>query len=130
MFFTFDLVKNHRGLYFWSMQDASWGILVQALPVIVCSVSQAPTLPASTPLLIGWYDMVTGRTVVLYSHLRLVLFHTSKVRWVLWMIIANVCILHVQMAAPFFGQISGDARCTQPATIYNRIHLVCFCLKK
>jgi hypothetical protein len=81
-FITFDIVKDHRALYFWSMQVASWGTLVHAVPAIVCSVAQAPTLPTSIPFMIGWYAIVIGQAVVLYSRLRLVVY-TSKVRWVL-----------------------------------------------
>ncbi|KAJ6090452.1 hypothetical protein N7486_009267 [Penicillium sp. IBT 16267x] len=65
VFITFDIVKDHHTLYFWSMQVASWGILMHALPAIVCSVSQAPTLPISIPFVIGWYAMVTDQAVVL-----------------------------------------------------------------
>jgi hypothetical protein len=74
----------------------------------------------------GWYAMVTGQAVVLYSRLRLV--DTSRVRWVLWMIVANVCILHVPMTLLFFVRISGDARYGRPAAIYNQIQLIGFCV--
>jgi hypothetical protein len=126
VFSSFDVVKNHCALYFWSMQAASWGILVHALPAIVCSVSQVLTLPMSIPFMIGWYAMVTGQAVVLKSRLRLVVLDTSRVRWVLWMIIANVCILHVPMTILFFVRICDDARFARPAAIYNRIRLVGF----
>ena len=81
VFITFDIVKNYRSLYFWSLQVASWGILVHALPAMVCILSQAPKLPMSIPFLIGWYAMVTGQSVVLYSRLHLVVLDISKVRW-------------------------------------------------
>ncbi|KAJ6110229.1 hypothetical protein N7486_002464 [Penicillium sp. IBT 16267x] len=130
VFITFDIVKNHRALYFWSMQAASWGTLVHALPAIICCASQASTLPTSILFIIGWYAMVTGQAVILYSRLRLVVFDTSKVRWVLWMIFANVCILHIPMTILFFGRIGGDARLIKPAAIYNRIQLVGFCVQE
>lgn len=78
VFITFDIVKNHRSLYFWSMQIASWGILVYALPAMACFLSHAPNLPMSIPLLIGWYAMVTGQSVVLYSRLHLVVLDVSQ----------------------------------------------------
>jgi hypothetical protein len=74
--------------------------------------------------------MVTGQAVVLYSRLRLVVFDTSKVRWVLWMIVASVCILHVPMTVLFFGRIGGAVRLIKPAAIYNRIQLVGFCVQE
>lgn len=83
VFITFDIVKNYRSLYFWSMHVASWGILVHALPAMACFLSHAPSLPMSIPFLIGWYAMVTGKFAVLYSRLHLVALDVSKVRWVL-----------------------------------------------
>ena len=129
VFITFDIVKNYRGLYFWSMQVASWGILVHALPAMVCFLFQAPNLPMSIPFLIGWYAMVTGQAVVLYSRLHLVVLDISKVRWVLWMIIVNVCILHVPMTVLFLGLNNGNARFARPAAIYNWIQLAGFCIQ-
>ena len=129
VFITFDVVKNYRGLYFWSMQVASWGILVHALPAMACFLSHAPSLPMSIPFLIGWYAMVTGQSVVLYSRLHLVVWDISKVRWVLWRIIVNVCILHVPMAALFLGLNHGNARFARPAMVYNWIQLAGFCIQ-
>ncbi|CAG8893298.1 unnamed protein product [Penicillium nalgiovense] len=94
---TFDSFKRYRGLYFWSMQFASWGILVHAIPAMARFISQASNLSTSIPFMIGWYAMVTGQAVVLYSRLHLVFSDMRKVRWVLWMIITNACILHIPM---------------------------------
>ncbi|KAI2739959.1 hypothetical protein DTO013F2_9206 [Penicillium roqueforti] len=79
VFITFDTVKNYRSLYFWSMQVVSWGILVYALPAMAYFLSCAPELPMSIPFVIGWYAMVTGQSVVLYSRLHLVVLDISKV---------------------------------------------------
>ncbi|CRL31426.1 unnamed protein product [Penicillium camemberti] len=118
---TFDSFKRYRGLYFWSMQFASWGILVHAIPAMARFISQASNLPTSIPFMIGWYAMVTGQAVVLYSRLHLVFSDMRKVRWVLWMIITNACILHIPMTVFFFGLNRGDARFARPAAIFDRI---------
>ncbi|KAI3115838.1 hypothetical protein CBS147333_1338 [Penicillium roqueforti] len=78
VFITFDTVKNYRSLYFWSIQVASWGILMHALPAMACFLSRAPELPMSIPFVIGWYAMVTGQSIVLYSRLYLVVLDVSK----------------------------------------------------
>lgn len=127
---TFDFVKNHRALYFWSMQASCWGILVHAVSAIICCTSQQSTLPTPVLFIVGWYTMVTGQAVVLYSRLRLVVLDTSKVRWVLWMIVVNACILHVPMTVFFFGRISGDSRFLRSAAIFNRVQLVGFCVQE
>ncbi|KAJ5778339.1 hypothetical protein N7520_001585 [Penicillium odoratum] len=126
---TFDTFKRYSGLYFWSMQVASWGILVHALPAMARFVSQASNLSTSIPFIIGWYAMVTGQAVVLYSRLNLVVSNMGKVRWVLWMIIGNFFILHVPMTVLFFGLNQGDARFARPAAIYDRIQVTGFCVQ-
>jgi hypothetical protein len=126
---TFDTFKRYSGLYFWSMQVASWGILVHALPAMARFVSQASNLSTSIPFIIGWYAMVTGQAVVLYSRLDLVVRDMEKVRWVLWMIVGNFFILHVPMTVLFFGLNQGDARFARPAAIYDRIQVTGFCVQ-
>jgi hypothetical protein len=83
----------------------------------------------SIPFLIGWYGMVTGQSVVLYSRLHLVVLDVSQVRWVLWMIIANVCILHVPMTVLFLSLNHGKPRFARPAKIYNWIQLAGLCIQ-
>jgi len=41
---TFDIFKHYSSLYFWSIQVASLGILVHALPAMARFVSQASNL--------------------------------------------------------------------------------------
>lgn len=125
---TFDTFKRYRGLNFWSMQVASWGILVHAIPAMVRFISQASSLPTSIPFMIGWYAMVTGQAVLLYSRLNLVVSDVRKVRWVLWMIITNACVLHIPMTVLFFG-LNGDARFARPAAIFDRIQTTGFCIQ-
>ncbi|KAJ5737293.1 uncharacterized protein N7483_002550 [Penicillium malachiteum] len=125
-FVTFDKFKRHRSLYFWSMQVASWGILVHALPAMARLISQASNLATSVPFMIGWYAMVTGQAVVLYSRLNLVVQHQVTQRCVLWMIIVNACALHIPMTVLFFGLNSGDRRFATPAAIFDRIQSTFF----
>jgi hypothetical protein len=126
---AFDTFKHYRSLYFWSIQVASWGILVHALPAMARFVSQASNLATSIPFMIGWYAMVTGQAVVLYSRLHLVVSDARKVWWVLWMIMTNACILHIPMTVLFFGLNNGDSRFGRPAAIFDRIQLTGFCMQ-
>ncbi|KAJ5871112.1 uncharacterized protein N7529_003465 [Penicillium soppii] len=126
---AFDTFKHYRSLYFWSIQVASWGILVHALPAMARFISQASNLATSIPFMIGWYAMATGQAVVLYSRLHLVVSNVRMLRWVLWMIITNACILHIPMTVLFFGLNNGDSRFTRPAVIFDRIQLTGFCIQ-
>ncbi|KAJ5900415.1 uncharacterized protein N7473_004485 [Penicillium subrubescens] len=57
---VFDLFKHYRGLYFWSMQVASWGILVHTILAMIRFLSQSSNLAMSIPFILGWYAIVTG----------------------------------------------------------------------
>ncbi|CAG7949892.1 unnamed protein product [Penicillium salamii] len=126
---TFDTFKHYRSLYFWSMQVASWGILVHALPAMARFVYQASNLATSIPFIIGWYAMVTGQAVVLYSRLHLLISDMRNMRWVLWMIVINACLLHIPMTVLFFGVNNDDTRFARPAAIFDRIQLTGFCIQ-
>jgi hypothetical protein len=73
--------------------------------------------------------MVSGQSIMFYSRLHLVVVDASKVRWVLWMIIVNVCILHVPMTVLFFGVNNGNTCFARPAAIYNWIQSAGFCIQ-
>lgn len=128
-FCTFNNFTHYRGLYFWSMQVASWGILLHAIPAQLRYMKVAPNMNTSIPFLLGWYAMVTGQAVVLYSRLHLVVTNMSCLRRILWMIIANVLILHVPMTVFFLGVEFGDTRFTRAAYVFDRIQVVGFCMQ-
>jgi len=88
--------KRHKGLYFWSMVGSSWGCAIHALGFLFLDfliIRQANAV--GVMIGIGWWLMVTGQSLVLYSRLHLVVRDPRKVRWVLIMIITNFCILHL-----------------------------------
>jgi hypothetical protein len=128
-FFTFFFFKKYCGLLFWSMQAASWGIIVHALPAMTRFISQSSNLPTSIPFILGWYAMVTGQAVVLYSRVHLLAPAECKPRWMLWMIVVNAFILHIPMTVLFFGLNSGVAGLARPAAIFDRIQLIGFCIQ-
>jgi hypothetical protein len=127
---VFDSFTHYRGLYFWSMQVASWGILVHAIPAMIRFLSQSSNLAMSIPFILGWYAMVTGQAVVLYSRLNILAKTPWKLRWVLWMIVANFFLLHIPMTVLFYGLNSGESEFTRPAAIYDRIQVTGFCLQE
>jgi uncharacterized membrane protein YesL len=56
-----------------------------------------------TFITIGWYAMVTGQSLVLYSRLHLVVRDKEKIKWVLWMIIVDVFLFHFPTTVLTFG---------------------------
>ncbi|KAJ5119291.1 hypothetical protein N7448_009960 [Penicillium atrosanguineum] len=126
---TFDCFKYYRGVYFWSMQVAAWGILVHGIPGMIRFLAISPNRPMAIPFIIGWNAMVTGQPIVLYSRLHLVATDSNHLRWVLWMIFGTFFTLNIPMTIIFLEVNVGHGRFTQSAAIFDRIQLVGFCLQ-
>jgi hypothetical protein len=128
--FIFNTFKRRNGLYFWSMLVASMGIPVHAVAVLLRYFQLAPDFPMCVVTVLGWYAMVTGQAVVLYSRLHLVVSDDRKIRWVLIMIITNACILHLPVTVLFLGSNLGDENLLKPFIVYEKIQLTGFCIQE
>lgn len=123
--------KRHEGLYFWSMLTATLGIVLHSIVVLLRYYSLGPNFPLCVLTCIGWYGMVTGQSVVLYSRLHLIVDDKTKTRWVLGMIITNFFILHVPVTILFLGSNTRDShRFLAAFNIYERIQLAGFFLQE
>ncbi|KAI9767289.1 MAG: hypothetical protein M1839_004533 [Geoglossum umbratile] len=88
--------KKRRGLYFYSLLAASWGIVFHQLGYIMRFFGVWKNHYVSEAVVnLGWYCMVTGQSFVLYSRLHLVVRDNRKIKWVLYMIIIDFFIFHV-----------------------------------
>jgi len=101
--------KHYRGLYFWSLLVAAFGIVPYALGFLLklMKVTAGPSKWAAVTLLsIGWYPMVTGQALVLWSRLHLIL-HGKRgdtiIKWTKWMIIVDAICLHIPTTVLTFG---------------------------
>lgn len=97
VFLTFS---RYNGLYFWSLLVASWGIIPFSLGILIKYFSLIPGNAWVSELLltIGWWTMVTGQSVVLWSRLHLILTGARGARILQWtkrMIIIDAIILHI-----------------------------------
>ena len=129
VFFTF---KSWRGLYFWSLLVATWGIAFNCLGYIL-KFFQVTTLNylSCTLIIIGWTCMVTGQSVVLYSRLHLVLHNHAKVRGVLILIITNFFVCHVPVTVLVYGANSSHPKpFVKPYKIYECVQLTIFALQE
>lgn len=123
----FNVFKRRRCLYFWSMEVASWTILMHGLPIFL---RFAPKLPMCVLIVIGRWGMVTGQSVVLYSRLQLVVEDARRIRWVLYMIIFNFFALQIPTSILFFGENLGYLPFLPAFNIYERLQLTGFCLQE
>ncbi|KAJ5678990.1 hypothetical protein N7462_007234 [Penicillium macrosclerotiorum] len=133
IFVTFAL---YRGLYFWSLLVSSIGLVPYSLGFLMkfFNLTTATWLPV-TFLTIGWWTMVTGQSIVLYSRLHLVLANQRVLRRVLIMILVNAVALHIPTTVLTYGTNLAPAGGPRNAYIrgYNvmeKIQMTGFCLQE
>ena len=130
VFLTFN---RYRGLYFYSLIIASFGIIPYSIGFLF-KLFQITTGKAEwlsiVLITIGWWTMVTGQSVVLWSRLHLIVFGEkgSKIlRATKGMIIVNAIILHIPTTVLTFG-CNGSikvATFVRILSVYEKIQMVC-----
>ncbi|RDL30657.1 Uncharacterized protein BP5553_10002 [Venustampulla echinocandica] len=124
--------KRRHGLYFYSLLGASWGIAIFALAFLMkfFNIWTNPYV-SCVFITIGWYAMVTGQSLVLYSRLHLVVHNKRNVRWVLYMIICSVFLFHFPTTVMTFGANSemADVFAT-PYSIMEKVQVTAFCIQE
>jgi hypothetical protein len=100
---------RHRGLYYWSLMISSIGIIPYSLGFFLKFYNQAPGDLRWLPVVIltvGWYPMITGQSLVLWSRLHLLVSGERGERilkWTKYMIIFNAIALHIPTTVLTFG---------------------------
>jgi hypothetical protein len=108
----FTTFKHYKGLYFWSLLIASFGVITYTIGWLIVYFSLTHNYAGFTIDSFGWVTMVTGQSVVLYSRLHLVLRNENILRAVKWMIIVDALVLHTITTVVLFGSNLGDERTT------------------
>lgn len=104
VFLTF---KRHRGLYFWSLLISSYGCILHALGFLLKFFQLCKNDYVSVFIItIGWYSMVTGQSIVLYSRLHLVVRSHKVLRGILAMIVVDAFCFHIPSTVLTFGSNS------------------------
>jgi hypothetical protein len=106
----FVVFKRYRGLYFWSLlittmsvipyQLGAWMKQNRIIDIAMLNVSLSS---------LGWFIMVPGQSLVLYSRLHLVTQNERLLRFILWMIIINALGLCIPTIVLTYGS-NTDAR--------------------
>ena len=124
--------RRRNTLYFWSLLITSWGIISHSLGIILkWFVGSCPWQVHTAFASFGWWGMVTGQSLVLYSRLHLVIRDERILRAVLAMIIVDFCIFQVLTTIQTFG--SNQPNPGMWLTVYNiyeRIQLIIFTLQE
>ncbi|KAI3331414.1 hypothetical protein HD806DRAFT_477294 [Xylariaceae sp. AK1471] len=131
-FITFASFKRWSGLYFWSFLISSWGIAFYGVGFLIRDLELSKnSIMYVTLIVIGWWAMVTGQSVVLYSRLHLVLHNRSRLRLVLGMIIFNAIICHIPITVLVYGSNSSNpAPFVEPYSIYEKVQVTIFFIQE
>jgi hypothetical protein len=123
----FTTFRRYRGLYFWSMLAATWGVFLNSFGFLMKFFGVENLYFNLALISVGAYGMVTGQSLVLYSRVHLVLHNDRILHYILVMIIVNAVCWHTSTTILIFGSNSSmaDAFAT-PYSIIERIQLVCF----
>ncbi|CRG85831.1 hypothetical protein PISL3812_02840 [Talaromyces islandicus] len=126
--------QRYNGLYFWSLLVSSAvGVIPYSIGFLMkfFELTEATWLSV-TFLTVGWYAMVTGQSMVLYSRLHLLNRNPKILRPVLSMIIIDAIILHVPTTVLTYGSNFGSPKATFVAgyNIMERIQMTGFCLQE
>ena len=129
VFLTF---KRHRGLYFWSLLISSYGCVLHSLGFLMKFFQLTIKEPLYVTIItIGWYCMVTGQAIVLYSRLHLVVREQKVLRGVLAMIIVDAFCFHIPTTVLTYGtNSSGPGEYLRPFNVVERLQMTAFCIQE
>ncbi|KAI9790302.1 MAG: hypothetical protein M1833_001961 [Piccolia ochrophora] len=129
---TFVTFKRRSGLYFWSLIVAAVGTGLDSFAFILKFYVYAVPWPAySTLIMLGFWGMVTGQSMVLWSRLHLVVRDQFLLRAVLAMIIVDAICLHIPTSVITWGYYS--PRQADFATKYwkvENVQMTVFCVQE
>ncbi|PMD28930.1 hypothetical protein L207DRAFT_574555 [Hyaloscypha variabilis F] len=127
-FWIFTTFRRRVGLYFWSLLIASWGIPFHATGFLLKFFQLCTNEYVNVGLIVvGWYAMVTGQSIVLYSRLHLIVQDGRKIRWVLGLIVVDFFLFHIPPTILLFGSNSSNPEpFLTPFAIYEKIQITAF----
>ncbi|KAJ4286808.1 hypothetical protein N0V90_013060 [Kalmusia sp. IMI 367209] len=126
----------YRGLYFWSLALASFGVIPYVLGFMIeyFKLSSSSMALGTAIDTVGWSLMVTGQSVVLYSRLWMVFGggHKRLLKMIKWMIIFNGLTFHGLVTILVCGSRFGNNTSTFGAAynVVERIQMSVFFLQE
>ena len=130
---VFVTFARYRGVYFWSLLiSSSLGLIPYAIGFLLKFYRLADAWLSVTCITVGWYCMVTGQSIVLYSRLHLVLPNPRVLRRVLAMIIVNAVVLHIPTTVLTYGSnlSSGRWAYIDGYNVMEKIQMTGFCIQE
>ncbi|KAL4908555.1 hypothetical protein BDW74DRAFT_175237 [Aspergillus multicolor] len=126
--------KRYHGVYFWSLLISSCSLIVNTVGFILLFFTDITPYLGVTIVLAGWYCMVTGHSIVLWSRLHLVSHSPGLLRGILYLIIANAICMQIPTTVLMYGAVRPASHTRRVFvngySIIERIQLVVFCLQE
>lgn len=125
----FTTFRTKKGLYFWSLLVSSIGLIPYALGFslkLLGAWSGQARWTGIVLLTVGWYAMVTGQSVVLWSRLHLIVSGERGRKILLytgWMIVIDAIVLHISTSVVTFGS-NGSLSTREFVKAYNVIEKI------
>ncbi|CRG88983.1 hypothetical protein PISL3812_06018 [Talaromyces islandicus] len=112
--------KRFRGLYFWSLLlSVVLGVIPYSVGFLLKFFTDTNVWISVTILTIGWWVMVTGQSLVLYSRLHLVLRDQRRLTHVLYMIFTSIIIFHLPTSILTYGSNAHSTTASRFIDGYN-----------
>jgi hypothetical protein len=122
--------QKRSGLYFWSLLISSLGVILYTVGYISDYFHLTYTLVGDIINNIGWWTMVIGQSVVLYSRLHLVLHDPKVLQFVLYMIVVDAIIFHGMTTIVHFGTYSQKLGFYDAFKVIEKFQMTGFCIQE
>ncbi|KAL4783338.1 hypothetical protein BJX76DRAFT_348651 [Aspergillus varians] len=128
----FATFKRYQGTYFWSVLITSCSLIVNCVGFTLLFFAPITPYFSVTLVLISWYCMITGHSIVLWSRLHLILHKPTLLRAILYLIIVNAIALQIPTTVLLYGAVTPQVESTflRGYNVIERIQLVVFCLQE
>lgn len=133
---VFVTFSKYHGNYFWSLLvSSSIGLLPYSVGFLLKFFQLTDqTWLSVTFITVGWWCMVTGQSIVLYSRLHLVVRNPRILRRVLTMILVDAVIFHIPTTVLTYGSnLAGPVDAPAYIRGYNvmeKIQMTGFCIQE
>lgn len=129
---VFTTFTAYKGFYFWSLLlSALLGVILESVGFMLKFFDLAPLALSVTMFIVGWYFMVTGQALVLYSRLHRVLHNPKVLSLIRHMILTHAILFHISTSVVLYGSnFSSNPAFARAYSIIERVQLIAFNLQE
>lgn len=128
--FTFE---HYKGTYFWSLLiTTTVGVLPHSVGYLLLYFNlTSATWLSLTLTAIGWWVMITGQLIILWSRLHLVLWNQRVLRLILGMILVNMVLLQVPtIVLTYCATFASNSTILKAYKVMERIQIIGFSIQE